>query len=296
MPDVEAVNAYLQRYLRANNLHKLPAVDAASALDRAGLLLDSTTRPGVALRRLLRAGKIRGAVQEANGRWFICRTGTLSADGRGGVCHAGAAPAESSGGTGAVGPRHCVLPDVLHPVLAVVFVGESAGELSALQGAYYADISRNRFWCDLASCGITEKKLQPCDFTRLPEYGIGLTDVFKHSTNAELKRMTETERFEIMRREAPNLRRKIEHTKPEAVCFLGLKVGRKVGRVLFGWPDSPVRRAGRQLDTRLGCSQVWLCPSTSGAAAASALCRRRILSDLYEEVVKPWQERRQGER
>jgi len=49
-------------------------VEAATWLDRAGLLKDSTDRPGKALRELLRAGKILGQRQDPNRRWFIRRT------------------------------------------------------------------------------------------------------------------------------------------------------------------------------------------------------------------------------
>lgn len=52
------------------------AVDAAQWLDQAGLLRDSTERPGKPLRELLRSGNIAGQRQELNGRWYIDRIGT----------------------------------------------------------------------------------------------------------------------------------------------------------------------------------------------------------------------------
>ena len=50
---------------------EVSAVEANAELARRGLLLDSETRRGLPLRRLLRAGLIENAVQEPNGRWFI---------------------------------------------------------------------------------------------------------------------------------------------------------------------------------------------------------------------------------
>jgi hypothetical protein len=44
---------------------------AQDGLDQAALLKDSATRPGKALRDLLRAKSIRGQRQELNGRWHI---------------------------------------------------------------------------------------------------------------------------------------------------------------------------------------------------------------------------------
>lgn len=55
-------------------------MDAAAWLDEAGLLEDSASRPGLPLRRLLRAGLIPQAQQRpptSNGRWFIVRASDM---------------------------------------------------------------------------------------------------------------------------------------------------------------------------------------------------------------------------
>jgi hypothetical protein len=70
------INAYLQEHLRSEGLSEISAVEAARALDRAGLLRDSKGRPGLPLRELLRDGRIAGADQRPpreNGRWFVTR-------------------------------------------------------------------------------------------------------------------------------------------------------------------------------------------------------------------------------
>lgn len=82
MPDPEGIAAFLQRRLHQSGLDEVTAVEAAVWLDDAGVLKDSRTRPGLPLRELLRAGKIRHAEQRPpfpNGRWYIVREGSPSA-------------------------------------------------------------------------------------------------------------------------------------------------------------------------------------------------------------------------
>lgn len=67
------VNCHLQQQLRQQNRSEVPAVEAATWLDRAGLLKDSKYRPGLPLRNLLRKNLIDGQRQEAKRRWFIDR-------------------------------------------------------------------------------------------------------------------------------------------------------------------------------------------------------------------------------
>jgi hypothetical protein len=68
------INAFLQRELRQRQLEEVAAVEAARWLDASGLLKDSSSRPGLPLRNLLRAGEIDAAIQRpagSYGRWFI---------------------------------------------------------------------------------------------------------------------------------------------------------------------------------------------------------------------------------
>jgi hypothetical protein len=70
-----AISAVLQRELRRRR-REVTAVEAATWLDQAHILEDSPSRPGLPLRRLLRAGRIEGAEQHPSrpyGRWFITR-------------------------------------------------------------------------------------------------------------------------------------------------------------------------------------------------------------------------------
>ena len=77
MPDIPAINDFLQQHLSQPGASELTAVEAGRLLDQAGLLTDSRQRRGLPLRNLLRAGKITGADQRPprpNGLWFITRS------------------------------------------------------------------------------------------------------------------------------------------------------------------------------------------------------------------------------
>lgn len=74
MPNIDKINAFLQRELIKRRQFEVTAVKAAGWLEEAGLLNDSPTKPGLPLRKLLRAKRILGQVQIPNrkhGRWFI---------------------------------------------------------------------------------------------------------------------------------------------------------------------------------------------------------------------------------
>jgi double-stranded uracil-DNA glycosylase len=146
-------------------------------------------------------------------------------------------------------PMDGVLPDVLEPGLALVFCGTAAGTASARASAYYAGPG-NAFWKTLYEVGLTPERLRPAEFRRLPEFGIGLTDICKvrHGSDAEVG----TADFDPERLEAA-----IAETSPTHIAFNGKNSARGVlGRkVDYGLQDS-----------RIGGAQVWVLPSTSGAA------------------------------
>lgn len=70
------VEGFLQQELRRRKVAEVTAVEAARWLDEAQVLRDSPSRPGLPLRKMLRAGAIESAQQrpeQPNGRWFIVR-------------------------------------------------------------------------------------------------------------------------------------------------------------------------------------------------------------------------------
>ena len=73
MSDNVTINKHIQDMLNKKGLDEVSAVEAAKWLDEVGILNDSTSRPGLPLRKRLRDGKIRNA-EHRNGRfWFIHR-------------------------------------------------------------------------------------------------------------------------------------------------------------------------------------------------------------------------------
>lgn len=142
-----------------------------------------------------------------------------------------------------------VLPDVLPTGLRLVFCGTAAGTASARAGAYYAGPG-NAFWPTLYETGLTSELLAPDEFGRLPEFGIGLTDICKvlHGSDAEVG----TVEFDV-----DGLRERIAVAEPEILAFNGKNAaaGALERAVQFGPQDE-----------QIGGAAVWVLPSTSGAA------------------------------
>lgn len=65
------INRYLAQRLMDENSDEIDLITAAKWLNDQGVLKDSLQRPGLPLRKLLRAGKINGAFQYPNRRWVI---------------------------------------------------------------------------------------------------------------------------------------------------------------------------------------------------------------------------------
>jgi double-stranded uracil-DNA glycosylase len=142
-----------------------------------------------------------------------------------------------------------VLPDLLRPGLRVVFCGTAAGTASARAGAYYAGPG-NAFWATLHSTGLTPVRLTPGEFARLPDFGIGLTDICKvlHGSDQEVG---------VGEFDAVGLESRIADTEPANLAFNGKNAGR--GALSRGVDY------GLQSE-RIGGAAVWILPSTSGAA------------------------------
>ncbi|MBS0550753.1 MAG: mismatch-specific DNA-glycosylase [Proteobacteria bacterium] len=142
-----------------------------------------------------------------------------------------------------------VLPDVLAPGLRVVFCGTAPGTASVRAGAYYAGPG-NGFWRTLYEVGLTPILLHPAEFARLPEFGIGLTDISKTASGSDQ---------EVGRRgfDPARLEAAIAAASPAHLAFNG----KNAARGALGRPVD----YGTQPE-RLGGAEVWVLPSTSGAA------------------------------
>jgi TDG/mug DNA glycosylase family protein len=142
-----------------------------------------------------------------------------------------------------------VLPDLLRPGLRVVFCGTAAGTASAKAKAYYAGPG-NAFWQALYVTGLTPVQLAPAEFARLPEFGIGLTDICKVSYGSDAE--VGTDEFDV-----DDLRGRVAEAEPAHLAFNGKNAAR-------GALERAVT-TGLQ-EEQIGGAQVWVLPSTSGAA------------------------------
>lgn len=142
-----------------------------------------------------------------------------------------------------------VLPDLLRPGLRVVFCGTAAGTASARAGAYYAGPG-NSFWGTLHCVGLTPILLKPVEFERLPEYGIGLTDICKvlHGSDEDVG----TVEFDVA-----GLQGRIAAVEPARLAFNGKNAARGALERAVEFGPQP---------EQIGGAEVWVLPSTSGAA------------------------------
>jgi double-stranded uracil-DNA glycosylase len=153
-----------------------------------------------------------------------------------------------------------VLPDVLAPGLKLVFCGNAAGKVSARRGAPFAGPG-NYFWPVLNEVGLTPVLLAPEEFGRLPDFGLGLTDACKTRFGSDAEVGTRDH-------DPERVRHSVLTFAPERLAFVGKQAARIVlGRVVDYGPQPE----------RIGETQVWVMPSTSGLA-------RRFWS------VEPWQQ------
>ncbi|HEY9899310.1 MAG TPA: mismatch-specific DNA-glycosylase [Pantanalinema sp.] len=145
-----------------------------------------------------------------------------------------------------------MLTDLLHPGLDLVFCGTAAGTESARRQAYYAGPG-NKFWRTLHRAGLTPRQLKPEEYVQLPEFGIGLTDLVKGKAGMDhtlQKADYDREGFE----------QRILEAQPKVICFNGKQATMaylQVKKVEFGL----------QAGCHIGATQIFVAPSTSGAAS-----------------------------
>lgn len=142
-----------------------------------------------------------------------------------------------------------ILPDMLRPGLRLVFCGTAASARSAAAGAYYAHPG-NQFWAALAACGLTPRQFQPCEYPRLLDLGIGLTDLAKqHAGNDD---QLPTGAFD-----AAALHQRLRQYQPRVVAFTSKNAARAAlgHAVAYGLQDATI-----------GGSELFVLPSPSGQA------------------------------
>jgi TDG/mug DNA glycosylase family protein len=149
--------------------------------------------------------------------------------------------------------REKLLPDVVAPGLAVLFCGINPGLYSAATGHHFARPG-NRFWPALHRSGFTPRQLHPSEQDRMPEYGLGVTNIVARAT-ARADELTPAE----LRAGAEQLGALAEQYAPQFVAIVGISAY----RVAFSRPKAVM---GAQED-HLGGTRLWVLPNPSGLNA-----------------------------
>jgi TDG/mug DNA glycosylase family protein len=145
-----------------------------------------------------------------------------------------------------------VLPDLLAPALRVVFCGTAPGTVSAALKQYYAH-PQNKFWRVIHDVKLTPRLMNPSEYAELLRFGIGLTDIAKHTFGMD----SQLPRGSLGSEATSALRGKIEKYRPVNLAFTSLTGGRK----FLGAHAS----FGRQ-PAKIGETALWILPSPSPAA------------------------------
>lgn len=149
------------------------------------------------------------------------------------------------------------LKDRIGPGVRVLFVGINPGVRSALTGHHFAGYS-NRFWKLLHESGLVPVRLQAEDDDRLPEFGLGITNLVPRPTPG-----IDTLRREEYAAGLGALKRKVRRWRPPIVAFVGVTLFRAV----FTVPAARAVSLGLQKDERFEGARVAVLPNPSGRNA-----------------------------
>lgn len=167
------------------------------------------------------------------------------------------------------------LPDYLSPGLDLVLVGINPGLRSAERGHHFAGPG-NRFWDLLFDAGLVPRKLGYEEDFRLPEYGIGLTNIVPRASRGSSDlRPADYARGRVA------LLQKIERCRPRAIAFVGVTVYRQLWPAIADGPVPTPLTCGRRSE-RIGEleSALFVLPNPSG----------RNAHFTYDEMLSYWRE------
>ncbi|MBO0962035.1 mismatch-specific DNA-glycosylase [Neobacillus sp. MM2021_6] len=163
------------------------------------------------------------------------------------------------------------ISDHLKNDLAILFVGFNPSIRSGELGHHYAN-PNNRFWRILFEAGLTPRKYEAAEDTKLLEIGYGFTNIVARPTKAadEITKEEYREGREV-------LRHKIEHYQPKVVCFVGKGVYQQYsGRKLVPW--------GKQNEPVVPGVIDFVAPSSSGLVRMKLQEMVEIYSRLGELI------------
>jgi TDG/mug DNA glycosylase family protein len=147
-----------------------------------------------------------------------------------------------------------LVEDLLVPGLRIVFCGTALSAISWEKRAYYANPS-NGFWKTIHKHGLVPERIDPADYRRLLEFGIGLTDLCKEQFGQDKD-------LEIRDAHALALQERIQSFSPRVLAFTSKTAGSMYMKSVHGihkvdW--------GKQAITE-GRTILFILPSTSGLA------------------------------
>jgi TDG/mug DNA glycosylase family protein len=155
--------------------------------------------------------------------------------------------------------EHLRLTDALEPGVRVILVGINPGVLSAVTGHHFAGPT-NRFWGLLYEAGIVPEPITHEDDVRLPEWGIGMTNlVARPSPGIDV--LTPQEYLDGWK----ILEKKIERFRPAIVALVGVTMYRALWKIL-GHAKAPDVKPGFQHATVHG-ARIFVLPNPSGRNA-----------------------------
>jgi TDG/mug DNA glycosylase family protein len=164
-----------------------------------------------------------------------------------------------------------VLPDYLRPSLDLILVGINPGLRSAAVGHHFAGHG-NKFWRLLFESGLVPSRLSYQDDSRLPDLGIGITNIVPRASRAS----TDLGRADYEKGRARLLAKLLEY-RPRAAALVGITVFREL------WPEISSKRleakvaCGRRAET-IGDTALFVLPNPSGRNAHFS----------YEEMLSVW--------
>lgn len=149
-----------------------------------------------------------------------------------------------------------LLKDRIRLPVRLLLVGINPGMRSWQVGHHFAGPS-NRFWKLLYDSRLVPEPIGFADDDRLPEWGIGMTNLIPRATPG-----IDTLRREEYMAGARTLRRRIRRVKPEMVAFVGVTLFRSV----FARPAGQPVALGPQ-EERIEGARVFVLPNPSGRNA-----------------------------
>lgn len=166
-----------------------------------------------------------------------------------------------------------MLPDYLQEGLDVVFIGTAVGDVSASKGHYYAGYT-NAFYKCIYESGLVPELLTYEDDYRLPEFGIGVTDIIKHTHAGDDTKLSKADLLAGV----PLLKEKLLRFQPGLACFTS-----KTGYTAYAGPG---KHHYGLTGLSIGKTQIFVVPSTSGRVYGKWSFDGKTRLEWFEEIVR----------